>query len=100
MTLFHSGHFLLPSGSLSSYKIDCDALTDEGWETLARIIAGRFHFDNVAGVPTGGLKLVPALEKWRTHECWWPPNRTLIVDDAKPESCSCWSVMHFQTFDS
>lgn len=79
MTLFKSGDFTLHSGSKSYFKIDCDALRDEDWATLARIIyesVGRFR--RVVGVPQGGLKLAKALKPYRFPNPEYP---TLIVDD-------------------
>jgi len=75
MTLFKRGDFQLHSGELSSWKIDCDALTDEDIETLARLIADRFTFGFVEGIATGGWRLAKALEKWVTT------GKLLIVDD-------------------
>jgi len=75
MTLFKRGDFQLHSGDLSSWKIDCDALTDEDIETLAWMIADRFMFGSVEGVPSGGLRLAEALARWART------GKLLIVDD-------------------
>ena len=64
MSLFQSGNFTLHSGQQSDFKIDCDTLTDEDWETLAAIIAKRREFREVIGVPQGGIPLARALEKY------------------------------------
>ena len=39
MNLFQMGNFTLHSGKESRWKIDCDALTDADYETLAWIVA-------------------------------------------------------------
>lgn len=80
MGLFQLGDFKLHSGSKSRWKIDCDALTDEDIEALALMITEIVHpFGSVEGVPTGGLRLAKALEKYipSTNR----QNVHLIVDD-------------------
>ena len=79
MTLFKTGYFTLHSGSKSYWKIDCDALTDNDWRTLAQMVYERVgHFRRVIGVPQGGLKLALALR----HLCFPNPEYpTLLVDD-------------------
>lgn len=56
MTLFQYGNFVLKSGMSTSWKIDCDALTESDWATLAFMAAHRlglfrkgqrWHFDRV-----------------------------------------------------
>jgi len=79
MSLFRLGDFTLHSGNKSYYKIDCDALTDKDWATLARMIyesVGKFR--KVVGIPNGGLKLAQALKPYRFPNPEYP---TLIVDD-------------------
>lgn len=76
--LFVSGDFKLHSGSRSKWKIDCDALTDEDWETLAQMIVERVPpFGFVEGVPSGGLKLAQVLRKYQSDGS----RKCLIVDD-------------------
>lgn len=60
--LFQIGDFRLHSGRKSTFKIECDALTDEDWETLARLISQRYTFGWVHGIPKGG---------WKLAECLW-----------------------------
>ena len=71
------------SGQQSNFKIDCDALTDGDWETVARLIGTHLAFDKVVGVPQGGLKLAAALQPYcrlaDTHRK--EASLTLIVDD-------------------
>ena len=79
--LFRNESFVSHSGLQLTWKIDCDALTDADIETLARIVADHFRFGKVIGVPSGGLRLAEALQKYRSR---WPhsaSNRILIVDD-------------------
>lgn len=77
MNLFRSGDFTLHSGGMSTWKIDCDALSDKDWDTLA-IMAVEIlpPFGRVIGIPKGGLKFADAL---RAHCTLGDP--TLIADD-------------------
>jgi orotate phosphoribosyltransferase len=75
--LFTQGNFTLHSGAKSNWKIECDALTDEDWETLALMIGESYHFHSVYGIPMGGVRLAARLEKYRKKDgCY-----SLIVDD-------------------
>lgn len=76
--LFKLGSFKLNSGRHSSFKIDCDALTDEDWECLAWLISERVPaFKTVEGIPRGGLKLAEKLQKYTVDTT----DTILIVDD-------------------
>lgn len=77
MNLFQEGDFISHAGNLLHWKIECDALTDEDWDCLARIIHERVRFGSVYGIPSGGTKLALALEKYITPG---HPLR-LVVDD-------------------
>ena len=75
MGLFRLGNFTLHSGDKSNWKIDCDALTDDDWLTLAFIIKSRVAYGAVIGVPDGGTKLAYHLKRYETK------GPVLIVDD-------------------
>lgn len=76
--LFMRGDFTLHSGKHSGWKIECDALTDHDWCTLAFVMAtGLPKFRDVYGVPRGGMKLAAALSIW----CDKDADLTLVVDD-------------------
>jgi hypothetical protein len=74
--MFDLGNFTLSSGAKSTFKIECDDLTDSDIEALAAIIAENFQFSNVVSVPTGGDRLAKALQKYVGTSGGW-----LIVDD-------------------
>ncbi len=76
LNLFEKKTFKMHSGEVGQWKIECDALTDAEIDTLAYIIASKLLFKRVIGVPTGGLRIAKALEKYTTDEGW-----CLIADD-------------------
>lgn len=77
--LFQLGSFKLHSGASSPFKIDCDALQNEDWVTLAYLVHRACRpFTSVHGIPRGGLKLAKALEPY--VDLSGPPG-ILIVDD-------------------
>lgn len=62
MNLFQMGHFLLSSGEETNWKIECDALTQKDWETVAHLVRSRIpRYRSVEGVPRGGLLLATLL---------------------------------------
>lgn len=78
MNLFQSGDFWLHSGDFSSWKIDCDALSDSDLATLAAVaVRNLVPFYGVAGIPSGGLRFAGALESFVDKHA----SRFLIVDD-------------------
>lgn len=74
--LFQSGSFCLSSGVRSSFKIECDSLTDGDWECLALLLSTRLPaFGSVEGIATGGTKLASQMKQYVTA------GPVLIVDD-------------------
>ena len=73
--MFKWGKFVLHSGSQSNFLIDCQSLTEEDWDGLARLVASGVSFGSVEGVPIGGLAFARALEPLATS------GPLLIVDD-------------------
>lgn len=66
-SLFQSGAFTLHSGEAAHWKIDCDALTDADWATLAEMAVSVLPaFGAVEGVPRGGLRFAQALHRYVT----------------------------------
>lgn len=79
--LFNLGLFALSSGKNSNFKIDCDVLTDEDWDTLAYLALKKLKesFCIVVPVPSGGNKFAAALKPFA---CGWATDQPiLIVDD-------------------
>lgn len=76
MSLFNVGNFTLHSGARSDFIIDCDALSDDDLEALARMAVNALpSFGSVVGVPRGGLRFAKILSQRATQ------GPTLIVDD-------------------
>ena len=82
MDLFQLGDFILASGARSEFKIDCDALSDNGLECLAYLLARRCGwFAWAVGVPRGGLRLANAINAGAYYTKHVTNAPTLIVDD-------------------
>lgn len=91
--LFVRKDFFGHSGRLMHYKIECDALQPEDYDTLAFIICDKLermatvHFKGsgikkVIGVPRGGIPFQQAIEREMTRRGGFTANGvTLIVDD-------------------
>ena len=76
MSLFSKGDFTLHSGRATSWRINCEALTDDDLEALAHLAAHMTpDFGDVYGVPNGGIRFAHAMWKYRTA------GPLLIVDD-------------------
>lgn len=80
MNLFQLGKFTSHAGNELEWKIECDALTDDDWECLAKMISERIMFHEVVGIPRGGNKLAAALQKYCETEKT-PKTYRLVVDD-------------------
>lgn len=69
MSLFQLGDFVLHSGKLSRFKIDCESLKPEDWEMLAWMAANILpRFSTVEPVPKGGIPFAEALMKYRSSD--------------------------------
>jgi orotate phosphoribosyltransferase len=77
MSLFNLGDFTLSGGAKANWKIDCDALTEDDWITLASLVRELVPlYSSVEGVPGGGTKLAKHLARTCTIS-----GPHLIVDD-------------------
>ena len=78
MTLFHKQDFVGASGIPLTWKIECDALTDDDWDCIAYVGSQMLSpFVIAVGVPTGGERLAKAMNKYATPTSLSP----LVVDD-------------------
>jgi hypothetical protein len=77
-SLFQRKTFKMHSGQMTNFKIECDNLSDEDIETFAMVIAEHIVFGRVVGVPTGGIRIAKALEKYCDND---PNLPVLLVDD-------------------
>lgn len=57
------GWFSSHSGFQLPWKVNCDAFGERDWQGLAKLIAWKFAFREVQGIPKGGTALSRALEK-------------------------------------
>lgn len=68
--------FVLHSGSETHFKMECDALSDHDWWSLAMAAhESGLRFGSVEGVPRGGERFADALQQFATE------GKVLIVDD-------------------
>lgn len=77
MCLFRKDAFVSHSGLPLEFKIECDALMEEDWKTLAYMVSKRFQFRSVFGVPEGGRPFEYALREYTADGA----KHVLIVDD-------------------
>lgn len=76
MSLFQLGQFKLHSGGATPWRINCELLTPEDWDTIAFLgskIIGPFS--GISGVQSGGEALAKAMSKYITS------GPVLICDD-------------------
>jgi hypothetical protein len=75
-TLFQQVKFVMHSGGIGHWKIECDALSDGEIECLALMLAEVLPpFGSVYGIPRGGARIARALERYAAT------GPVLIVDD-------------------
>src|SRR5438874_1309667 len=85
MTLFNTGSHTLSSGKHSFFKIDCDCLSEEDWNSIALMLIHKLPpFREAEGVYEGGLKLARYLNEFNNDNIAKAKREThplLIVDD-------------------
>ena len=79
MHLFRTGAYTLSSGIKSDFKIECEALQDKDWRTLALIYARDHFFKDVIGIPSGGMRFAEALKEFCIT--WNGALPILVADD-------------------
>lgn len=77
MALILTEPFISHSGMKLPFKIDCDALSDEDLDALAKIVSEKFTFCWAWGVPKGGDRFANALRKYAVSTSL----NVLVVDD-------------------
>ncbi len=80
MNLFQDGDFTSHAGLPLNWKLECDAITDDEWRCLAKMIMDyqTEPFYEAVGIPRGGNKLAVALNQYASGN---PKDFTLICDD-------------------
>ena len=78
MSLFIREDFISHAGLPLTWKVECDALTDNDYEALAKIVSEKLTFRDVKGIPRGGIPFEKALKPYRTNDDNDP---LLIADD-------------------
>ena len=62
MSLFIREDFISHAGLPLTWKVECDALTDNDYEALAKIVSEKLTFRDVKGIPRGGIPFEKALK--------------------------------------
>lgn len=74
--LFQFGWFASHSQFQLPWKLNLEGLASDDWDALASLVAWKFAFSSVYGIPKGGTEFARALDKYCE-----PGYPTLIVDD-------------------
>ena len=78
MNLFIREDFISHAGLPLTWKVECDALTDNDYEALAKIVSEKLSFRDVKGIPRGGIPFEKALKPYSTND---ENDPLLIADD-------------------
>ena len=78
MNLFIKEDFISHAGLPLTWKVECDALSENDYEALAKIVSEKIVFRDVKGIPRGGIPFEKALKKYSTKK---PDDPLLIADD-------------------
>jgi len=97
MSIFKQTDFTSHSGKILSWKIECDDLTKEDLDTLAFIVSRKFIFNDVIGIPTGGMRFANALTQYIDKKATYPlivddvltTGKSMIAEAKKLSHCSC-----------
>lgn len=78
VTLFRDDRFTSHSGLDLPWRIECDALSPEDWDTIGKAVARRYMFCEAIGIPRGGIPFAEALNRHKQaeHHC-----NIVVVDD-------------------
>lgn len=66
MKLFQDGDFKSHAGLPLKWKLECDAITDDEWRCLAKMVMDYQErlFYKAVGIPRGGLKFAEAMNEY------------------------------------
>ena len=80
MKLFQDGDFKSHAGLPLKWKLECDAITDEEWRCIAKMVMDYQvqPFYKAVGIPRGGLKFAEAMNEYASGD---PADQTMICDD-------------------
>jgi len=78
MNLFIKEDFISHAGLPLTWKVECDALTENDYEALAKIVSEKIEFRDVKGIPRGGIPFENALKQYSSLKDSDP---LLICDD-------------------
>lgn len=108
MTLFVPQPLTSTAGVPLTWKIECDALTDDDWRCLASMAASVLvPFHAVHGIPRGGLPFAEALrehvdpsaESWLLADDVWTTGKSMLAARGRNVSSagykSCVGVVAF-----
>ena len=78
--LFQMGEFISHAGLKLPWKIECDAISPEEWNALARMVIDyqKESFSKAVGIPRGGIPFADALNEYGSGD---PNDPILIADD-------------------
>ena len=95
MNLFVKEDFISHAGNPLTWKIECDALSDDDWACIAHMIIEREtrSFSKVIGIPRGGKKLEEALQPYVSFGIY----PVLVVDDVWTTGTSFAEFTQIQT---
>ena len=95
MNLFVKEDFISHAGNPLTWKIECDALSDDDWACIAHMIVEREMrpFSKVIGIPRGGKKLEEALQPYVSFGIY----PVLVVDDVWTTGTSFAEFIEIQT---
>ena len=78
MNLFIKEDFISHAGLPLTWKVECDALDENDYEALAKIVSEKMTFRDVKGIPRGGIPFEKALKPYCSNNDNDP---LLICDD-------------------
>ena len=80
MNLFQDGDFTSHAGLPLKWKLECDAITDDEWRCLAKMVMDyqTRPFYKAVGIPRGGLKFAEAMNEYASDN---DTDQIMICDD-------------------